>query len=88
MKPNSRAEATLESRAAARAVLNAPRPPHLIIAFPFGDGDSNFATIGDRTFTRGAEETAEAFEGRLLDACPVTGRPKLILYSDRESAPR
>ncbi len=83
-QPNSRAEAaTLESRAAARAMLNAPRAPHLIIAFPFGHGDSNFATatIGDRAFTRGADESAEAFENRLLDSCPVVGRPKLIILA-------
>lgn len=76
----------MESRAAARAVLNAPRPPHLIVAFP-GDGES-VATIGDRTFTRGAEESVEAFEDRLIDACPVVGHPKLILYADREAMTR
>ncbi|HVA18061.1 MAG TPA: hypothetical protein VMV59_10170 [Candidatus Dormibacteraeota bacterium] len=68
---------SLESRAAARAALDAPRSPNIIITF-FGE-DPKTASIGNRTFTRGAGETAEQFEKRLLDECPASGVPAAVI---------
>ena len=71
-----------ESRAAARALLQLDDgPPGLIIAFP--GREPKTATIGDLTFTRGDNESAEQFEARVADELPVIGPPKLIIMWDK-----
>jgi len=75
---------TLESRAAARALLDSNKPPDIVISF-FGEDEHKTATVGERTFTRGADESVAAFELRIADQCPVIGPPNLIVMWGSET---
>jgi hypothetical protein len=74
---------SLESRALARRALESNGgPPSITVGFVNPDKspcDSRRATVGDKTFIRGEDETLAGFEKRVCDSLPVTGSPALVV---------